>query len=140
MLRQSRYEIKATLKKTGFKLTRQRIAIIEYVAERTDHPSILQIFEALHEKISGLSLATIYNTLNSLVKIGVIKEIEFGDSEKRFDTNLSPHINLLCRVCGTIEDYPSDLPLHPQKLIKETGFQTIDFRIVYRGICKSCQK
>ena len=127
------------LKGAGFRMTRQRKAIIEYLAGRSDHPSAHYIFRDLQSTQSLISLATVYNTLNTLVRLRLIKEIDFEVSDNRYDTNLEPHINLVCTVCGTISDYPLDLPVSPEALKKKNGFIIEDYRLEYRGTCRTCQ-
>lgn len=125
------------LKEAGFRLTQQRKAIIEFVAEREDHPSARQIFEALKAK-TDISFATIYNTLETLVKIDLLKEIDFEHNENRYDTNLIPHLNLVCIQCGSIQDVEFKLPVTPQQVMADTKFTTTSYRLEYMGICAKC--
>ncbi len=129
-----------TLKDAGFRMTRQRKAIIEYIAGRTDHPSAQQIFRALQPTHAWISLATVYNTINTLVNMELIKEIDFEHADNRYDTNLKPHINLVCTVCGNITDYMLELPVSSQTLKNRYGFIIEDYRMEYRGTCDSCQQ
>lgn len=135
----SKSEMINALQKAGYRMTRQRQTIVEILSKRSDHPSIRTIFTEVNGVLPEISLATVYNTINALVNLGVIREIEFDQSENRFDTNLSPHINLVCKMCGNIEDYLIELPIKPQKIQKEIGFETSDYHLEYRGICQSCR-
>jgi Fe2+ or Zn2+ uptake regulation protein len=126
------------LRKTGCRITPQRIAIIDYVAGRSDHPSARQIWDALQSSDPGISLATVYNTLGKLVETGLIRALEFEAADNRYDTHLAPHINLICTGCGRIEDLDHELPVSPEELTRRTGFEAVDFRIEYRGTCARC--
>jgi Fur family peroxide stress response transcriptional regulator len=126
------------LKDNGYRITKQRRAIVEYLACRTDHPSAQQIYRDLQPDYSFISLATVYNTVNTLVNLGLIKELDFEHSENRYDTNLNPHINLVCTSCGTITDYLLDLPVSYKTIQSKHGFTIEDYRMEYRGICRSC--
>ena len=126
------------LRHAGYRLTRQRLAIVGQMAGRPDHPSVKQIYSELNEAQPEISLATVYNTLNALVDLSLLREVEFEDADNRFDTNLSPHINIICLKCGNIVDYNVNLPLKPAKLARENGFKTVDCRMEYRGICHTC--
>lgn len=142
VLKMSIYKIEdflEVLKKAGFRMTRQRKAIIEYIAGRPDHPSAQQIYRDLQPAQPWLSLATVYNTLNTLVRMGLIKEIDFEHADNRYDTNLKPHINLVCNVCGHITDYMLELPVSSQSLKDKYGFIIKNYRMEYSGICHSCQ-
>ena len=126
------------LKAAGFRLTHQRKAIIEFVAGREDHPSARQIFEVLKTKIN-ISFATIYNTLETLAGMDLIKEIDFEHNENRYDTNLVPHLNLVCTKCGRIEDIEFKLPVTPRQIKANTNFTTTNYRLEYMGICAHCE-
>ena len=128
----------SALKKAGFRLTRQRRAIIEFIAGREDHPSARQIFEVL-QTMTSISFATIYNTLETLVEIDLIKEIDFEHDENRYDTNLTPHLNLVCIKCGSIQDVKFKLPVTPEQIKADTKFTTTNYRLEYMGICAHCE-
>ena len=128
------------LKKAGFRLTRQRVDIIEYLAARNDHPSVRQIHTALRGHKPAPSLATVYNTLSTLVDLGCIRQLEFEAEDNRFDTNLAPHINLVCTECGDIIDLDHRLPMSAAEIQRRLGFEVIDFRVEYRGTCAGCRR
>lgn len=120
-------------------MTRQRMAVINYLAGRDDHPSARQVFEVLKAGESRLSLATVYNTLATLVDIGVLEEMEFEAADNRYDTNLEPHINLVCTVCGAITDFNRKPPVSPDEIWKSLGFETTGIRMEYHGVCAACR-
>jgi Fur family peroxide stress response transcriptional regulator len=132
-------EIAAAIHASGRRLTRQRQAIIEYLARRVDHPSARQVFTAVRAGDSRISLATIYNTLSTLVELGFIKEIEFEAEDNRYDTNVSPHINLVCSMCGSITDFDRKPPVSADEIRATFGFDTTGIRMEYHGMCASCR-
>ena len=136
----SKDEIFKELKKAGYRITKHRVLIIEFVAGRRDHPSARNIYNNIKGYDQRISLATVYNTLNMLVKISILKEIDFEDSDNRYDTNLTPHLNLVCTSCGTIVDYEYELPVSPKTIQAQNGFMAQDYRLEYRGLCRRCQK
>ena len=125
------------LKNAGFRLTQQRMAIIDYIAGREDHPSARQIYDEIRTE-TGISFATIYNTLETLVHIDLIKEIDFEHDENRYDTNLTPHLNLVCIRCGRIQDIDFKLPISMEKIKEKTDFTITNYRLEYMGICAQC--
>ena len=129
----------AALRESGRRITAQRRAILEYLTRRTDHPSPRQIYRDLSPRVPSLSLATVYNTLKALVEMGLIREIDFEAADNRYDPNLAPHINLVCVRCGSITDFDHELPIAPEELRSKLGFETVDFRIEYRGLCAGCR-
>jgi Fur family peroxide stress response transcriptional regulator len=136
-IRKSKEEIIAALKKAGFRITRQRMAIIGFIAGREDHPSARQILDQLKSG-EHISFATIYNTLKTLVDLELIKEIDFEHAENRYDTNLTPHLNLVCVRCASIEDIDIELPLSPTEISRKSNFKTMSYRLEFMGLCAKC--
>jgi len=119
-------------------MTWQRHAIIGYLAGRGDHPSARQIFTTLQATESPMSLATVYNTLATLVKLGFLREMEFEAEDNRYDTNVSSHINLVCTTCGDITDLDRKPPISAEEIRTALGFETTSIRMEYQGACASC--
>ena len=71
------------------------------------HPSAYQVYAELSAHHPEISRATVYNTLNALQELGAIVEISFGDGHTHYETDTSPHMNLVCLRCHVIEDFPA---------------------------------
>jgi len=126
--------------KAGYRLTSQRGAIFDYLASLDgSHPSVRQIHGELKEQDASISLATVYNTMGALVRLGLIKLIEFESLENRYDLDVEPHINLLCSACGDIQDLYVGSLIHVNCAMEKRGFSVADFRLEYYGRCASCQ-
>ena len=137
--RTRRKEMEDSLRAAGCRITRQRKAILSYLASTDSHPSARQILKETKKDYPGISLATVYNTLETLAKLGLIKDMDFQGTDNRHETNISPHINLICTVCGEIEDFEEGLELHIDRVKKELGFEVNDFRMEYYGLCAQCK-
>jgi Fur family transcriptional regulator, peroxide stress response regulator len=130
------------LQKAGLRQTPQRIAICRFLANSSEHPTANMIHEALQEEYPSLSLATVYNTLETLVKLGAINTLgAAGDEGVRYDADTSPHVNLACTQCGKVVDLPSQ---HARALESEiaalSGYQMRGARLLYFGLCPTCQR
>jgi Fur family transcriptional regulator, peroxide stress response regulator len=134
-------EILEVLHKAGLRVTPQRIAICELLTESHNHPTANDIYLALKEKYPSLSLATIYNTLDVLVGIGLVNALgSIGDDKVHFDANVSPHINLACIRCHKIVDATSAFINQLNiEIISNSGFELFGSRILYYGHCPECQ-
>jgi Fur family transcriptional regulator, peroxide stress response regulator len=131
-----------TLKQAGMRLTPQRIAICKLLSETDAHPTAFAIYEQIRAQYPSLSLMTVYNTLNTLVNLGVVNALGgAGDDNVHYDGNTTPHINLACIACHKIIDIASvrlnDLEGEVASL---SGYKVIGTRIVYYGLCPDCQK
>ena len=134
----TRDDMVGALRAAGCRITRQRVAIVEHLAGRSDHPSARQIHRDLRDRNSLVSVATVYNTLASLVDLGLVREVEFESDDNRYDTNLAPHINLVCTVCGGITDFEGEPPVSSRAILDRVGFDTVEVKMEYRGICSAC--
>lgn len=95
----------ATLaRKAGVRLTRQRLAVLQTVLDAADHPTAALIYERTLQKESGLSLATVYNALDTLHEAGLINRLYFDDGTARYCKNLVPHVHLIDETTGEVLD------------------------------------
>jgi len=132
----------STLKQTGMRLTPQRIAICKLLSETNTHPTAAMIYELIRGQYPSLSLMTVYNTLNTLVDLGVVNALgNAGDDNVHYDGNTSPHINLACISCHKIEDIdsPKVADLYGE-VSNASGFKVLGARMLYYGLCPDCQK
>ena len=129
------------LKEKGLKITPQRLAIIDALVENRDtHPGATLIYTEARKKAKRVSLSTVYATLKDFSENGLIKQLEFDRMENRYDGNLSEHINLICKRCGTIIDYNLPPTIEPKDIARKAGFVVTDARMEYSGYCRDCLK
>ncbi len=130
------------LNKGGFRLTPQRMAIVDLLAGTDTHPTAQAIYEQLRVKFPTLSLATVYNTLETLVKLGVINALgTAGDDAVHYDANTAPHINLACVSCHRVIDLPSrHVHALEEEVAHNSGYQIMGARVLYYGLCPECQE
>ena len=136
---QTQNHMEEALRAVGCRITRQRKAIVDYLACTDAHPSANQVYEEAKKHCPGLSLATVYNTLETLIKMGLIKAMEFQAVNNRHETNLTPHINLICTVCGKIQDLEDGVTIHLKKADERADFEVRDYRLEYYGLCADCR-
>jgi Fur family peroxide stress response transcriptional regulator len=131
------------LRQAGKRITDQRQAICEYLAQTKSHPTPYQVFEELSAQYPEMSRATVYNTLNVLKELGAIVEIGFGADHTHYDTDTTPHINLICLRCHEISDYPGPLPmsdLQDRLVAGQGGFLPLVMRVDVLGFCEKCRE
>ncbi len=125
----------------NFKLTNQRVIILDYLKENYSHPSVEEIFNFVKNKLPRISKKTVYSNLQFLYDKGLINEVEVK-GVKRYELNLDPHHHLICRKCGKIIDIESDeLLSHAMKVGKKIKDFYVEFSNVnFYGICKKCKE
>jgi len=131
-----------TLQQAGMRLTPQRMAVCKLLVESDEHPTAAMIYDVLRPQFQSLSLATVYNTLDTLASLGAVNVLgNAGDDHVHYDADLKPHVNLACVACHRIVDIPSE---HVQQLDSEisqaSGFKLLGARVLYYGLCPECQQ
>jgi len=126
------------------KKTAQRTAILNYLNEnKFGHPTVADIYNEVSKKLTTISMATIYNTMNFLVQEGVVRELSTVlDHGVRFDYNVDPHHHLICTVCHKLVDIDLQNIHHSMLLTDEQrkGFDIQTISINIYGVCPDCQK
>ena len=141
MMKDRQTTILNQLKTHGLKRTPQRLAIVDVLVEHTPlHPSADFVYHEAKKKVRGLSLSTVYYTLNELSRHGIIRTLEFDKMENRYEGNLENHANLICTECGRIEDYAKPLPILADEVELQTGFKPHEVRFEFYGLCRNCLK
>jgi Fur family peroxide stress response transcriptional regulator len=85
-------------------------------------------------------MATVYNTVNTLAKSGLIQSLPFPDGA-RYDANPDPHANLVCVQCQRIIDAVDNDAIVSrlrEELTGRNGFQVISQRLDFYGYCPDC--
>jgi Fur family transcriptional regulator, stress-responsive regulator len=105
------------------------------------HPTAEDVLAKARQTLPEISVATVYNTLNELVEMGELAEVDgFGRSRRYDPTTSTPHHHLVCTGCERIIDvFPEPGFVEPALPMGERfGFRDIEVDVVYRGICPDC--
>lgn len=127
------------LKTKGVRFTPQRQAILEFLLSTDTHPTAEDIYKQVKVKFPGVSLGTIYNTLNMLKEHGFILELPCGDMSSHFDGNPENHYHAMCLRCGKVVDFHSTLLKMDKQVAMKTGFDVQTHNLVFYGICPDCK-
>ncbi len=135
-------ELVDRLRQREWRLTSQRRVVAEVLGGEHVHLTAESVHGRARVVLPEISLATVYNTLNELVAMGEVREVQAGDGPRRYDPNVtSPHHHLQCVRCATLWDVAPDgvegLVLRPDQ---QRGFRLLAVDIVFRGLCGPCDK
>jgi Fur family peroxide stress response transcriptional regulator len=132
-------ELVNSLREEGFRITPQRIAIVEYLLKTNDHPSAEHIHKIVQKKYPMVSLSTVYKTLDLLREKKLVNEIKV-EGEARFDAHTDEHINLICMNCGKIEDVDEDSLREIQtKAARKSKYMILKSNFELLGYCNNCK-
>src|SRR5579875_2180088 len=92
----------------GLKVTPQRELIFEILWGAGHHPTADSIYAEARTRMPTMSLRTVYQTLNDLVGMGELDQLDVGTGATRFDPNTGVHHHLVCTRCGKIRDLEAD--------------------------------
>lgn len=93
----------------GLRCTRQRDLLFGALRATKCHPTAEELFQAVKDQDAGLSLATVYNTLDAFTKCGLVRRIATaGAGAARYDADLAPHVHLV-HGDGRITDVPEEV-------------------------------
>lgn len=126
-------------KERGFKRTPQRLAILRYLEGNTGHPSAEEIYRAVRRRFPTMSLATVYNTLETLRDRGELLELSIDPRRRRYDPGTHEHDHVICTFCGRVADIPERCRVEVPRGQPE-GFVITGSHVQFRGLCPDCRK
>jgi Fur family peroxide stress response transcriptional regulator len=121
------------------KLTPQRLAILGFLDGNKTHPSAEDIYKAVTKKFPTMSFATVYNTLEALIKKGTVQELKIDTDKRRYDPDVSAHHHLICTRCKNIFDIHKDFRIDLSEDLTQ-GFELSRNSIEFYGLCQKCRK
>lgn len=133
-------QVTALLRDKGFKVTPQRLAIYQVLANSKAHPSAEMIFSQLQPSYPTMSLATVYKTVEILREIGLIQILNTGEDSFRYDADTSMHPHIRCLDCGRVDDlHDVESAGFIEDVAKKTSYRLTGQQFYFYGICQGCQ-
>ena len=127
---------KQKLKEAGLRITPQRIAVME-VLLKNSHPTAEKIIEDVQKEHPNIAIGTIYNILDTFVRLNIITKVNTNNSVARFDPITERHHHLYAADLSAIEDYYDDklteLILDHLKKCNIPDFKIRDFKLQLIG-------
>jgi len=130
-------ELTSAFRARGLKLTPQRQLLFRLLHDNTTHPTAESLFAVASEQMPGISLRTVYQTLNDLTSMGELQCFAFDGAASRFDPNVDAHHHVVCRSCGTVADVYVE-GTEALALDDLHGFAIDSSDIVFHGTCAEC--
>lgn len=130
------------LKEKGYRLTPQRMLVIEALHNAEGHISAQEIYKQLHSRYPYSNISTVYRTLELMGKFNLVTETDFGEGRVRYHVaEKGHHHHLVCRRCGRIMELEeSALYLLKDTLLREYGFEADLRHLAISGKCAECRK
>ncbi len=134
--------LNAQLSGQGYKLTRQRKAVVEVVTRAHTRLSAADVYARAQRVCPDLGLTTVYRTLEILEQMGVIRRVHLDDGCEGFAPASAEHgHHLICSRCQeTIEFEDCNLTELLRRVSRQTGFTIERHWLELVGVCPRCQK
>jgi Fur family peroxide stress response transcriptional regulator len=132
--------LRHALEASGQRFTEQRAAVYNVLMATDQHPTADEVFLSVRHNLPGISLATVYKSLETLVGCGLAIKLTYGDGSARYDGRTDPHHHARCVACGKVSDIEGSLPgPHLESLREHAGsFLVTGYRLELTGYCPDC--
>jgi Fe2+ or Zn2+ uptake regulation protein len=134
----SEEQLRDALSAAGQRVTAQRLAIRRVLAELDRHVTAEEVSVALEHRLPGVSLPTVYATLDLFEQLGIVRRFTVG-GVFLYDPRSDEHQHFVCRKCRTVEDL--DVGFDTRRAFaaaRRRGLVAEDAGLVITGLCKSC--
>ena len=129
----------AALRERGQRVTPQRLMVARVLSDLDRHVTAEVVFDELGRRMPGVSLPTVYATLELLEGIGLIHRVASERGAVIYDPRTDEHHHLVCRRCGAIVDVDAEVGAEALlEAARSAGFQPDDTQVVVRGLCAAC--
>jgi Fur family peroxide stress response transcriptional regulator len=132
--------LRRALECSGQRFTEQRAAVFRFLTGTDSHPSADEVFLAVRHELPGISLATVYKSLETLVGCGLAVKLTYSDGSARYDGRTDPHHHARCLSCGRVVDVPGHLADGDFEELRDRahGFIVTGYRLELCGFCPEC--
>jgi Fe2+ or Zn2+ uptake regulation protein len=132
-------ELADLLRERGLRATSQRVVMHRLLRNRNRHLSAEELLSEASEQLPGVSLPTVYATLELFEQLGIVRRVNGGGGTLLWDTRSDTHHHMICRNCGRIEDMETPVDLESaRRSAARAGFQSDRAEVVVSGLCADC--
>lgn len=133
--------LREALEESGQRFTEQRAAVYRFLSRTDTHPTADEVFLEVRSDVPGISLATVYKSLETLVGCGLATKLAYGDGSARYDGRTDPHPHARCLECDRVFDVGGNLPEAGLEALGNgpDGFRVTGYRLELTGHCGECR-
>jgi Fur family transcriptional regulator, stress-responsive regulator len=137
------HSVAQDLRGRGLRVTAQRRAVLGALADRP-HATAAELAAAISGggPAAGMSKQGLYNVLDDLTRVGLIRCIEPAGSPARYELRVGDnHHHVVCRSCGRMEDIGCAVGEAPcLEPAEAAGFVVDEAEVTWWGLCAACQQ
>ena len=127
------------LRAGGHRVTSQRLVLHRVLQELGRHSTAEEVLQAAAPRLPGLSLPTVYASLDLLARLGVARRIDGAGPAVLYDPRPEAHQHFACRGCGRVFDVDGELDTSVLAgAAGRGGLQVDGVEVTLRGLCADC--
>jgi len=128
-----------TFRLRRLRITPQRLAVFEALADLPDHPTAEQVHARVVLRMPHVTLKTVYSVLRDMEHAGLVQPLPVGSGAVRWDVQVRAHAHFVCTRCGRLLDLPVDPTVLLPLARRRVRARTVDGAVlVFRGRCDRC--
>ena len=132
-------EMAQALRQAGYRLTQPRLAVLQVLQENSEYLSPTEIYERGRTLYPSLGLVTVYRTLETLDRLGLVRRVHGRGNCYARAHSTSGHY-LLCHQCGQIAEFPCEgVEGIIEAVQQQSGFTVEEHLLELVGLCPACQ-
>ena len=132
--------LETALRAGGHRVTSQRLVLYRVLGELGRHAHADEIARASSERLPGLSLPTVYATLELFEDLGLVRRVDAGGAAALYDPRTEPHAHFACRRCGAVSDLDASIDsAAAEAAARADGAEPDHVDVVLRGVCGACR-
>src|SRR3954468_9829122 len=136
----SEERLATALRAGGHRVTSQRVVLYRVLEQLGRHANAEEIARASAAQLPGLSLPTVYATLELFEGLGLVRRVDAGGPAALFDPRTEPHAHFACRRCGKVSDLDAGVDASAaQDAARASGAEPDHVEVVLRGLCADCR-
>ena len=133
-------QISTQIRSRGFRLTPQRLIILQVLQHSGGHLTPAEVYELARENMPSLTETTVYRTLEFLTENGFALSGHTNTSKLVYQVASHEHHHLVCRACGDEVEVPHEqLQALYQQIEQSTGYRLTSSHLTFSGLCPACQ-
>ncbi len=132
--------LRQALEANGQRFTDQRAAVFRFLSSTRRHPTADEVFLHVRDELPGISLATVYKSLETLVGCGLAVKLAYAEGSARYDGRTDPHHHVRCLSCGRVSDVQERIADEAFLGLRNAtdGFRVTGFHLEFTGYCGTC--
>ena len=135
----SQADLATQLRRRGQRVTSQRLVIHRALRELGHHATAEDVLEAVRNQLPGVSLPTVYATLELLEELDLVRRVSRAPHAALYDPRPDAHHHLVCTRCGRVEDFDAEVELAGAvRAARRAGFRRTHGELVVSGRCAAC--